>query len=580
MVTPELLDYIRQFLDAGQGADQIKKVLVGAGWSEADVDEAIKKLGAPAAPGDVSDLPKASTSSALNSNISNQTSSQPRRFNKILFSAIVVVLVLLAGGAYAYYFYISPSPEVILDKMVHNLKTIKTTRSETVLKVDYSGQDLFSARGSSSGSLPTTGVKGKASLQVKVTATSDIKDEKNPRVAASFNVESGGDLVEVSNIRAGVDLVVDQGVGYLRLNTADFGMAGDIFDASSFTETIKGKWIKVDLKELEAMGGGSYGLGESNNSSTNNQVNLEKITEIFKKHRFLKVGEVLPDEVVDGESAYHYRLKLDRDKLTDFIVELGNYVQNTSGTMRVSTDEVKKQMDNSFNFIDKYVSGSNFDIWITKKDKLPKKVLLGAELKDTESDGKLSLSLDVSYSGFNEPVEIKAPENAESIEDVFASITSQHVSKLLDQNRISDLSTLKSAISLYLADVSRPHLCDDKNTIYASGPITPPKGWKLGKNTGKRSVDGLGWIPINLNEISSGAPISWLPIDPQNGSSSKSVYLFACDPKGISFELNAILTDENSKVIMEKDGGDDPAVFEVGTAPGLKLIPNGFWKAK
>lgn len=147
-----------------------------------------------------------------------------------------------------------------------------------------------------------------------------------------------------------------------------------------------------------------------------------------------------------------------------------------------------------------------------------------------------------------------------------------------DKIRIADLATLKSATILYLADVSSPKLCLDKNTVYASHFINKPSGWKLGSNIGGRTVNGTGWLPVDFTSISSGAPFGNLNVDPTN--TGGFVYLYACDPSMLTFEIDAKLESDNyttsSMNLIAKDGGDDSLVYEVGT--NLHLIPEGFWK--
>lgn len=128
-----------------------------------------------------------------------------------------------------------------------------------------------------------------------------------------------------------------------------------------------------------------------------------------------------------------------------------------------------------------------------------------------------------------------------------------------DANRVSDLSTLKSAISLYLADVSSPSLCK-VNTVYRS-------------DKGTAAADGTGWLPVNFNEISSGAPIGRLPRDPAN--TGEQVYTYTC--KGTTFEINAKpesdrYSQKGSGDITSTDGGNNASFYEVGNAPGLNLL--------
>ena len=151
-----------------------------------------------------------------------------------------------------------------------------------------------------------------------------------------------------------------------------------------------------------------------------------------------------------------------------------------------------------------------------------------------------------------------------------------------DSNRVSDLATLKSAISLYLADVSSPSIIGSNTHCMTSGP-TSTTGCNNSFATNRLSqattsaiagglgVDGRGWIPVPFSSISSGAPIGNLPQDPTN--SGDTIYRYTASSTELTFELNAQLESTkytNASTGHEAtDGGSSSTIFEVGTAPGL-----------
>lgn len=153
-----------------------------------------------------------------------------------------------------------------------------------------------------------------------------------------------------------------------------------------------------------------------------------------------------------------------------------------------------------------------------------------------------------------------------------------------DSNRVSDLSTLKSAISLYLSDVSSPSIIGTVTHCFMSAATTTATQTNCGNSFGARttqatssattgglSVNGNGWIPVNFTSISSGAPIGNLPTDPTN--SGPQAYRYAASSTELTFELNADLESSkytNASTGLENtDGGGSSTVYEVGTTPGL-----------
>jgi len=166
-----------------------------------------------------------------------------------------------------------------------------------------------------------------------------------------------------------------------------------------------------------------------------------------------------------------------------------------------------------------------------------------------------------------------------------------------DSQRISDLSTMKTALGLYMTTVKKPildgqaspnsnTLCiggTGDDTIFYSGGVTAAQTvegtFTTGSTTGS-TVDGTGWLPVDFSEISGGSPISNIPIDPINEvatatapTSSDYVYRYACNTTNTSFEINAVLESDEFTPKMTSDGGDNVAFYEVGT--NLNTLPTG-----
>ena len=166
-----------------------------------------------------------------------------------------------------------------------------------------------------------------------------------------------------------------------------------------------------------------------------------------------------------------------------------------------------------------------------------------------------------------------------------------------DSTRTSDFATLKSALSLYGADVSVPYygsssasgvcyisIASDAAATVARPPITNCGGRfaatitvvastteALKRSTGVAGASsGNGWIPVNLTQISSGAPISAYPVDPVSPNSSSSYYAYATDGSG-GFEINTRLESTKFASSSENDWGTSNTLYEAGTQPGLNL---------
>lgn len=162
-----------------------------------------------------------------------------------------------------------------------------------------------------------------------------------------------------------------------------------------------------------------------------------------------------------------------------------------------------------------------------------------------------------------------------------------------DSNRVSDLGTLQSAISLYLADKSSPLLEEDvdddgagadtnatcaanqfadKNAATNSFSAARATVDYINAANASRKVDATGWLPVKFTDISGGAPFGSLPVDPTNNATDNYVYRYACDQTNKKFELNALLESTKYKTTNNldgTDGGNNDDYYEVGNALDL-----------
>lgn len=186
--------------------------------------------------------------------------------------------------------------------------------------------------------------------------------------------------------------------------------------------------------------------------------------------------------------------------------------------------------------------------------------------------------------------------------------------KTRDAQRFADLATIKNAIAIYITTKTTAYIGGSSDNtackasvgaVYVSGDkifysvnddvITLTDPTLDGGNTNipapsqatssatNAVTDGSGWIPVDLNSLSGGSPISNFPVDPVNTISNASaitntdkVYRYVCEATGTTFEINAVLestafTSDDNK--MTKDGGNNSNYYEVGT--GLQLLGAG-----
>ena len=130
-----------------------------------------------------------------------------------------------------------------------------------------------------------------------------------------------------------------------------------------------------------------------------------------------------------------------------------------------------------------------------------------------------------------------------------------------DAARLSDLANLQQAINVAVQEAT-----GSAATILCTGASAPCNGVS---NTGTRVSDGNGWVKVDMSTQKS-VSVPTLPIDPINDATNH--YYYCSD--GNAWEINAKLESVQQSGKMGSDGGDDPALYEVGSS--LKLVsPSG-----
>jgi concanavalin A-like lectin/glucanase superfamily protein len=166
-----------------------------------------------------------------------------------------------------------------------------------------------------------------------------------------------------------------------------------------------------------------------------------------------------------------------------------------------------------------------------------------------------------------------------------------------DSSRLTDMKSLNSALALYLNELPNG-FTGSSSTVYVSLPDktlsgnqtstctslglpTPPAGYAYQCSSPQsfRHVNGTGWVPVNFSQLSSGAPMSLLPADPINQSSTDLYYTYAAN--GPDYVVAALPESQKYASLAAQDGGNDSALFEAGS--GISYLPDlgrglvGYW---
>ncbi|MDD3614399.1 MAG: type II secretion system protein [Candidatus Pacebacteria bacterium] len=155
--------------------------------------------------------------------------------------------------------------------------------------------------------------------------------------------------------------------------------------------------------------------------------------------------------------------------------------------------------------------------------------------------------------------------------------------KTRDTKRISDLDALRTALNLYVTDVGslRPfsgggdfvtsacysHLSVSTSSLSCSTLTV----------TTSQAINGNGWIPLNFATITSGSPLSALPVDPTSKDGDNGVgpggwhaYVFKGSTASTTFKLMANMestyySKDGTGDVEKTDGGASDEVYEIGS---------------
>ena len=130
-----------------------------------------------------------------------------------------------------------------------------------------------------------------------------------------------------------------------------------------------------------------------------------------------------------------------------------------------------------------------------------------------------------------------------------------------DAARLTDLSNLQQAINVAVQEAT-----NSGSSILCSGGIGYPCHGNSATDT--RVSTGTGWVKVNLGTQQS-VSIPTLPVDPTNSTGVAGFHYAYCADKPAGqvdgWEIDTKLESVQQSGKMATDGGDDNALYEVGS---------------
>lgn len=141
----------------------------------------------------------------------------------------------------------------------------------------------------------------------------------------------------------------------------------------------------------------------------------------------------------------------------------------------------------------------------------------------------------------------------------------QILAQARDSQRISDLSSVKSAIALYLTTAVTSTIVGSTTVATTGGPPPCPfvscAGALAIVQTTSTAVNGNGWVPLVLTNTSGGSSLAALPLDPllptpyNYDINNPYYYAYQGDAVNRVFKLEGRLESQKYQSLMVSDGG-------------------------
>jgi len=331
--------------------------------------------------------------------------------NKIITVVIILIVIVIGGTVGVLYTQIwnptwnpfRPAPGVVLAEMVLKMEGLKTFHNETEIEIKIENNE-------------------EVNIFVKAVGDTDQTDAENLKSKGDMDVEFSTEGVAIS---AGMEFITIAETSYFKLITLpNLPLFGGL-DLSTMLDAVKNQWIRFDQESMGDVFEKS-GIEYYQPLSEREQKELiEKLTELLKGEKFYKIEKELPDVKIGDEMTYHYLLTLEKGEIRELIPEMmetmmGYYLFSpglSPEEMEITKEEIPEQIDEFFEKIGEIT----FEVWIGQKDKYLYKVEFGKEIDLSESDqsfGKVSILAEINFSRFNQSVEIEAPKDSKTLEEI------------------------------------------------------------------------------------------------------------------------------------------------------------------
>ena len=377
-----MLDFIKSETSKGVSKDQIKASLIQNGWLPSDVDLGFSTLGMTSSIPQAPNNPQSQSTPVYQAPVIHIKTSDFKKKITVGIVILIVILVLGGAGAWAYFNYVSPDPQTTINKAFTNLA------NQIEQKGIINGQSSFEIKGS--GKLPQN-PSGESTVDLNMSANA-LTDTKSQKASTDFSFSLALDVGPSLNINVDgqdfLSIIFANNKGYIKFNKIPTGLEKytSMFlkptQLDFINNEIIGKWIEIDkdqTKTLAALGNNASFSAAMSSFGSNSNLDFKKMTSLmhtFADYNVFVLDKVLPSDTVNGQSVFHYRIKLDKTGLTNFALVAAKASNNGQYPEGISEQNIRDGIDKSFTqYENMSQSGVNitFDMYVGRFSKLPVK---------------------------------------------------------------------------------------------------------------------------------------------------------------------------------------------------------------
>lgn len=283
---------------------------------------------------------------------------------KLLPLMIVAAILVVAAISYGVYAYVTNTPDYLLTRATDQFGRDAGNGMAAKFKAVVGGD---SASASFTGDIAVRGDAANKNGELVMGLGSG-----NSRVALSAR-----SIDEVLYLKLGS---LSNLSNLIKSLSSESAAMYDTPEMKAALARIDGKWFSLTKEDMQSLG--------STSTEGPTPQELQKVLEIYRKHKVLQVDKTQADETIDGAATAHFTVKPNKTELTAFMNEVK--AANLK-SFKVTDDDIQQAQK----AVDEFNSEAAVDVWVTRDSKKFKQVRYTSLQKSDQGSFTLTFVTDL-----------------------------------------------------------------------------------------------------------------------------------------------------------------------------------------